>query len=89
MLVRQDAQPNDERNSTDTARTGRTELSAVAAHAHNEGHQIHWEPMVIKKESNLVKRKVLEALTIKKLGRKTINQDSGLKLSHIWLDLIQ
>ena len=71
------------------ARTGRTELSAVAAHAHNEGHQIHWEPMVVKKESNLVKRKVLEALTIKKLGRKTINQDSGLKLSNIWLDLIQ
>ena len=45
--------------------------------------------MIVKKKSNLVKRKVLEALTIKKLGRKTINQDSGLKLSNIWLDLIQ
>ena len=66
------------------ARTGRIELSVVAAHAHNGGHQIHWEPMVVKKESNLVKRKVLEALTIKKMERKTINQDSN-----IWLDLNQ
>ena len=63
------------------------ELSAVAAHTLNEGHQIHWEAIVVKRE-NTTKRKAHEFLTIKKLERKgkTINKESGLKLSKLWLD---
>ena len=32
-------------------RTGHTELSAVARHAHTEGHNIHWKPRVIASET--------------------------------------
>ena len=34
------------------------------------------------------RRKVLEALSIHKLNGKTINQDRGLQISKMWLDLV-
>ena len=69
------------------ARTGNTHLSAVAAHT-TTGHEIHWQPMVLAREHHNTKRKVLEALYIHKLNKRTINQDSGMKLSKLWLELV-
>ena len=74
------------------ARNGHPELSAVADHAHN-GHDIHWTPRILEREGNTMKRKVKEALAIKTLQKKRgqdvmMNQDSGMKLSRIWLDLV-
>ena len=74
-------------------RTGHTELSAVARHAHTEGHNIHWKPQVIASENNTTKRKIKEALAINKLekGRgngKVMNQDKGTELSRIWLNIV-
>ena len=68
------------------ARTGNIHLSATAAHAET-GHEIHWEPRVLAKETHTIKRKVIEAMYIRKLDKRTINQDSGMQLSKIWLDL--
>ena len=75
------------------ARTGHPELSAVARHAHDEAHSIHWTPMVLTKEKDTMKRKIKEALTIKRVEKergkdRTLNQDTGLELSKIWLDLV-
>ena len=63
------------------ARYGRLEQSAIAKHAIEENHQIHWKPVVVTKESNTTKRKVKETLKIRELGKggiKTMNQDSGV-----------
>ena len=71
-------------------RTGHTELSGIAEHAHNMGHSIYWEPRILAKESNHTKRKVREAMAIHKLGReKTMNLDCGLELSKLWLDIVK
>ena len=73
------------------ARYGRLEQSAVAKHAIEENHQIHWKPVVVTKERNTTKRKVKETLKIRELekrGRKTMNQDSGMQLSKLWLNLV-
>ena len=76
------------------ARYGRLEQSAVAKHAIEENHQIHWKPVVVTKaERNTVttKRRVKETLKIRELekrGRGTMNQDSGMQLSKLWLDLV-
>ena len=72
--------------------TGHTELSAIARHAHEEAHTIHWKPRVLAKETDNTKRKIKEALAIRRLEKdrgkdKIMNQDSGLELSRIWLDL--
>ena len=74
-------------------RTGHVELSAVANHSHNKGHEMHWTPRVLAREEDTTKRKIKEALAIKKLtnGRRDdviINQDSGMKISKLWLDLV-
>ena len=50
-------------------RTEHVELSAVADHAHTEGHSIHWIPRVLAKEDNVTKRKTKEALAIKQLAK--------------------
>ena len=51
---------------------------------------IHWEAHIVSKEQNNEKRKVKEAMTIHKLGRdKTLNQDRGIDLSKLWLDVIK
>ena len=73
-------------------RTGHTELSAVARHAHTKGHSIHWKPRVIASENNTTKRKIKEALAINKLEKerrndKVMNQDKGTELS-IRLNLV-
>ena len=73
------------------ARLGHPELSAVAAHQLNEGHAIHWEPSIVARERDSMKRKVREALVIHQLAKKdrTMNLDRGSDLSKLWLDLVQ
>ena len=69
-------------------RMGHTELSAVAEHVHQTGHQIYWEPRVIARESRNMERKVTEAIAINKLGKeKVMNQDCGLEVSQLFLDI--
>ena len=74
-------------------RSGHVELSAVANHSHNNGHEMHWTPRVLAREEDTTKRKIKEALAIKKVtnGRRDgviIYQDSGMKISKLWLDLV-
>ena len=74
------------------ANTGHTELSAVARHVHEEAHRIHWKATVIARETDTTKRKIKEALAIRRLEKnsgedKIMNQDRGLGISKIWLDL--
>ena len=70
---------------------GRTEQSAIARHVVEENHGIHWEPRIIEREKNTTKRKVKEALSIRKVERRdgSMNQDSGLMMSKLWLDLVK
>ena len=68
-------------------RTGNTHSSAVAAHA-STGYEINWQPMILAKEGLTTKRKVLESLSIHRLNGKTLNQDRGLQISKLWLDLV-
>ena len=71
-------------------RTGHTELSAIAEHAHSTGHDIHWQPHIVAKEKNTTMRKVKEAIAIHKLGQeKTMNLDCGIELSKLWLSLVE
>ena len=72
-------------------RNGHPELSAVANHVLNTGHEIHWHARVLHKESNTLRRKVHEALEIHKLSRghkKCLNLDQVTEISKLWLDLI-
>ena len=52
------------------------------------GHTMHWKPRILVKEKNSVKRKVLEALAIGQLKDGVMNQDNGMELSKLWLDLL-
>ena len=67
---------------------GPTELSAVVAHTCDLEHRIHWKPGIVKKEINLKKRKIQEALFINRLVKmgKTMNQDYGIDISKLCLD---
>ena len=68
-------------------RMGKGELSAIAQHVMETGHEIHWNPQILAREKNSTRRKVCEALTINRLDstrKKTINQDKGLELSKLW-----
>ena len=66
---------------------GNTEDSAVAAHAHQEVHDIDWEnTFVLDYDDDFFKRKVKEALLIRQ--KSNFNQDSGLAVSPIWLSLL-
>ena len=60
-------------------------------HVIKEDHAMHWKPRLVGKEKNTTKRKVKEALLIKKLknGKGVINQDNGLMLSPLCLDLVK
>ena len=53
------------------------------------GHNIHWQSMMVAREENLVKRRVIEALTIHRVdrGKGTMNTDAGMQLSRLWLDV--
>ena len=73
--------------------TGHVELSAVANHSHNKGHEMHWTPRVLAREADTTKRKIKEALAVKKLTNvrrddTNINQDSGMRVSKLWLGLV-
>ena len=69
-------------------RMGKTELSAIAQHVSDTGHTIHWEARTLAKEQHTIARKVQEALFIHKLDKKTMNQDKGMDLSNLWLDVL-
>ena len=70
-------------------RHGHVDKSAIALHAHMEGHRICWDPQIVAKEENTTKRKVTEALIIYETEQKsgTMNKDSGLELSKLWKSL--
>ena len=70
------------------AKKGNTEMSAVTQHTLINNHAIHWKPRVGRKENNTQKRKSREALTIHRLGAKTINQDKSTNLSKLWLNVV-
>ena len=69
---------------------GSTNMSAVAKHAVETGHGIHWHPRVLRTERETVKRKVREALLINALAKNNrdclMNQDTGMDLSNLWLN---
>ena len=44
--------------------------------------------MILGKEGLTTKRKVLEALSIHRLNGTTLNQEGGLQISKMWLDLV-
>ena len=72
--------------------TGHTEMSAIAKHALELGQSKHWKAKVIGREQDSTSRKIKEALMIQKMERrstknKIMNQDNGLDLSRVWLDL--
>ena len=55
-----------------------------------EAHNVHWRPHIITKEPDRTKRKVKEALAIHKVEKVkgTVNEDRGLQISKLWLDLV-
>ena len=58
--------------------------SAIAEHSHNTGHNIKWdEARIIDFESNWLKRKIKEALWIRRVN-PALNRDSGYTLSPIY-----
>ena len=62
--------------------TGHVELLAVANHSHNKGHEMHWTPKVLAREEDTTKRKIKEALAIKKLTngqRRRRDHQPGLR----------
>ena len=65
------------------------ELSAVAAHAIDESHEIHREPRAVACEGHSLKRKIREAFYIDEITRHghSMNQDHGLELSNLWLEV--
>ena len=66
---------------------GRTDSSAVAAHAVSTLHDIDWEnSSVLEHEDNFFKRKVKEALLIR--THHNFNQDDGLAVSPVWTSLL-
>ena len=67
-------------------------MSAVAQHVLETGHAIHWKAKVLRKETETVKRKVHEPLFINKLGKREgckMNLDQEMKLSNIWLEVME
>ena len=90
-LARQGGRPSNAHKCH--TRTGHTELSAVARHAHTERHNIHWKPRVIASEKQTTNRKIKEALAINKLEKergndKVMKQDKGTEFSKIWLNIV-
>ena len=63
--------------------------SAVAEHAHTTGHRVHWKAIVVEREQHGRKRKIKEALHSMTRKDGLMNQDRGLHLSKIWLDLVK
>ena len=64
-------------------RNGETNRSGVSQHTLIDNHRIDWEKStVIAKEPNYYKRRIKEALFIRKFNN--MNQDQGLTVSPIW-----
>ena len=86
----QERQSNAQKGKLDHTRKGNAEMSAGAKHVIETGHEIHWRPKILKKESKMRKRKVHEALTIHTLTRKNkenlMHLDNGMELSSLWLN---
>ena len=58
--------------------------NGVAAHVHNEDHQIDWEEAkVIGQQEFYWKRRVTEAIMIHQHNQQTMNLDCGLNLSKL------
>ena len=72
-------------------RLGHLDKLAVAEHAHTPGNHVHWKAMVVQREQHSRKRGVKDALHIHRMTRKDglMNQNRGLHLNKIWLDLVQ
>jgi len=67
---------------------GRTEDSAVAAHAIDNDHGIDWEnSIILNQEDNFFKRRIKEAILIQK--HDNFNQGIGLAVSPIWTSVVQ
>ena len=68
-------------------RNGDVQRSGVAQHSIEDDHRIDWkESVVIDREMNLYRRRVKEALYIRKFPN--FNQDQGLIVSPIWSGVI-
>ena len=77
------------RCTLDTAIRSYPHSLAMHMHMHIE---IHWKARVIAREDNTEKRKVKEALAIKRLATQcgsevTMNQETDKMVSKLWLDL--
>ena len=60
-------------------------MSAVAKHAHEESHPIHWKARIITKEQDSISIKSEEALVIQRTEKRSgknriMNKDNGLDL---------
>ena len=63
--------------------------NGIAAHAWQAQHPVDWEAAKVRKhETNLWKRRVIEAIHIKSMPH-TSNLDCGLHLNPIWLPILQ
>ena len=59
-------------------------INGIAAHVMEHKHEVDWDGAeVVKQEPRYWKRRVLEAIEIKRHTRNT-NLDCGLKLDPIW-----
>ena len=62
----------------------------VAIHAWDEVHIVYWEGVkILECEQNYWKRRMLEAIWIKKTVERNSNLDCGLMLNQTWLAYIQ
>ena len=61
--------------------------NGVVVHAWDEGHGVDWEgAKILESEPHYLKRRVLEAISIKKTSR-SLNLDCGFVLNQTWLPL--
>ena len=66
-------------------------LDGFAHHVAETGHSIHWHARILAKDQHASSRKIKEALVINRLDKnkkRTMNHDSGIQLSCLWLDVL-
>ena len=62
---------------------------ALAEHCKNTGHELDTGNVkVLRREKELIQRKVKEAIAIKKETKPTLNRDGGRELSKIYYSLL-
>ena len=69
--------------------SGCLDLSGMSTHVLYTGHRMHWDPMIVAKESHEQRRKIRQVLFTDKIRGKKMNLDRGLTLSPLWLDLLR